>query len=66
MKLVLTLLFATCTLAAPQWPGAGSSGSGPPAGVGGPPKAGGWSPTESDSEAELLNIDVLEEREVSV
>ena len=52
MKLFLTLLLATCALAAPQWPGAGSSGSGPPAGVGGPPKAGGWSPTASDSESE--------------
>jgi len=63
MKLFLTLLLATCALAAPQWPGAGSSGSGPPAGVGGPPKAGGWSPTASDSESELLTIEVLEEHE---
>ena len=66
MKLFLTLLLATCALAAPQWPGAGSSGSGPPAGVGGPPKAGGWSPTASDSESELLTIEVLEEHDVSV
>ena len=69
MKLFLTLLLATCALAAPQWPGAGSSGSGPPAGVGGPPNGrpeGGWSPTASDSESELLTIEVLEEHEVSV
>ena len=63
MKLFLTLLLATCALAAPQWPGAGSSGSGPPAGL---PKAGGWNPTASDSESELLTIEVLEEHEVSI
>ncbi len=59
MKLFLTLLLATCALAAPQWPGAGSSESGPP-------KAGGWNPTASDSESELLTIEVLEEHEVSI